>query len=143
MTPTRQTMSGRTTQYRRAAVAGRFQFRLRNATGKPASYRFEVDAYELPAAPACGPRIEQGKRPTFSGADETGARGAWAGPVPGARGLDGRTQSRLTDADAGPGDQRHCENHATCRLHRQKTFNVNARAGDTFAGGVSLTVATA
>jgi hypothetical protein len=120
-----------------------FQFRLRNATGKPAAYRFEVDAYELPAPPACGPRIEPGKRPTFSERMRQirAVHGRGLFPVPA-----GWTVELNPDAPTLQPDQ---EIDVTAKITPpagftgKKSFNVNARTGDVFAGGVTLTVATA
>ncbi len=118
-----------------------FQFRLRNATGRQAAFRFDIDAYELPAMPVCESRPKPGKRPTFSERVKRvrSVHGRDLFPVPADWNI-----ALSPDAPTLLADE---EIDVTATItpppgfSGKKNFNVNARYGDDFAGGVSLVVA--
>ena len=120
-----------------------FTFRLRNATAKPAAYVFEVDSYAIPDPAECKPRLEPADRGTFSQRlKKVAARhGRAAFPVPA-----GWTIGIVPNApDLQPGEEIDIGVTITPPngFAGKMPFNINAKHGDTYAGGVTLVVATA
>jgi hypothetical protein len=119
-----------------------FKFRLRNATGKEAGYRFEVDAYEIPTVAECKTRIERGDRGTFPERLEKirQRHGRGGFPVPPGWGVE---ISPPTPA-LPPGAEIDIDVKITppAGFAGRQPFNVNALRGTTYAGGVSLIVQT-
>jgi hypothetical protein len=119
-----------------------FKFRLRNATGKEASYRFETDTYEIPTPPECKTSIERSDRGTFPRRLERirQRHGHGAFPVPAGWTVEIAPQTPALH----PGDEIDVDVKITppAGFAGRQPFNVNARTGEIFAGGVSLIVRT-
>ena len=118
-----------------------FDFKLRNATGEPNRFRFEVDTYTLPELPECPPTIrKKGKR--AERLRQIRARhNRGDHPVP--PGWDVEiTPSEVTLAD---NDEVDIAVNFTPpdQFQGEQQFNVNAVYDSSYAGGVSLLVSKA
>lgn len=116
-----------------------FTFVLKNQTGKPNRFRFEVDTYTIPDLPECtpgGPILERTRAERLPQIKARHNRENF--PVPAGWNVEINPQEASLDVDEEvvmvvvitPPDS----------FHGQQPFNVNARHDSTYAGGVSLVV---
>lgn len=121
-----------------------FKFALRNATKERQAFRFEVDAYQLPATPDCPP-----ERPLIN--DHNTARGPGAArrqvppghdrrnhPVP--RGWAVAFEPNEPILTAGQETAIVARITPPATFRGRQSFNVNAFFGESLAGGVTVTV---
>jgi hypothetical protein len=119
-----------------------FTFRLRNPGDKRGAFRFDVDTYALPNAPACPVRIEKSDRGTFSERlrKTRAVHGLGHFPVP----ADWSVEIAPDAPELNPGEEAEIAVKITppAGFTGAKPFNVNARLGGKYAGGVTLVVST-
>jgi len=122
--------------------AATFNFPLRNNSGKENRFTFEVDTYTIPQLPECGTQIAP---------EDRGTRGERLRrikarhnksdyPVP----PGWNVEIVPPDVSLAPDDETDIEVRITPPggFAGEKRFNVNARYGEHYAGGVSLIVST-
>ncbi len=119
-----------------------FGFRLRNATGKPAQYRFEVDTYEIPHPAECKTRIERDDRGPFRKRMEKVRQIHGRGLFPVPQGW------QVAISPASPTLQPNDEITIGVTITPpagftgRRPFNINALSDGGYAGGVTLVVQT-
>ncbi len=119
-----------------------FTFRLRNAADREEKFGFEVDTYAIPNAPSCPARLEQADKQRFSERLKKiqAVHDKANFPVPADWKVEISPDQPLLDPDE--------EIDVNVKITPpggfagSKPFNVNARQGDKYAGGVTLIVST-
>ena len=117
-----------------------FSFKLRNASERPRSFTFEVDCYRIPDPGLCKATIEPGDRGTFSERlRRIKARHDRAlFPVPPGWSVD--IQPATPHLAPNQEIDIAVAIEPPAGFTGEKPFNINARSGDIYAGGVTLTV---